>query len=85
VPAKPAPRPAPPKLATREPPPPPATPAQLRAEDMAPVPATLDEIRTWARRFGIRYDGSNADAVNKERRRLGLPPLVQVEAKGRAA
>jgi len=45
------------------------------------VRASFREIRAWAAHYGIRYDGGNADVVNRRRAGLGLPPVAQCEVR----
>jgi hypothetical protein len=44
------------------------------------IEATYSEIRDWAARQHIKYDGGNMDLVNKARSIMRRPPFVQVEA-----
>ena len=74
--------PKPPKLATASAPPTKeATPASPPPIPEEPAEATFEEIRKWAKRFGITYDGSNIGAVNRKRRECGYSNFVQIEAR----
>ncbi len=42
--------------------------------------ASFAEIRAWAGAYGIAYDGTQMDRVNKLRAAKSLPPLVQRES-----
>ena len=67
---------------TPKPAPPPPKPAALlpkfRFAD-GKRHGTFAEIKAWAAKFGIAYDGSNMDAVNKISAMLKQPEIVQIE------
>lgn len=52
-------------------------PAELAPNANGFVVASFADIRDWAERFCIRYDGTNIDLVNKMRARLHRPPFSQ--------
>lgn len=64
-------------VAAAAPPRPPPLPAPA---ENGKVYATYRELRAWAGFYGIAYDGSNMDRLNRVREAKGLPPMVQVEA-----
>ena len=75
---QPAPLAAAPKLAT------PAAPPPARDSE-EPEEATFAEIKAWAERRGVHYNGTNIGVVNKVRRQGGWPNYIQVAKKVRAA
>jgi hypothetical protein len=62
----------------------PSAPAPMPArmnEKIAPgpdglVPATFQFVKMWAGKYGVEFDGSNVDAVNRKRRLVGLAPFI---------
>jgi hypothetical protein len=56
-----------------------AIPALPAAGDDGVVRASFGEVRAWALFFGIRYDGTNMDQVNRRRLGMRLPPITQCE------
>lgn len=83
----PPPPPAPPPRPQTVSPPPVAAPAPKSSpapaspyvlDDKGRVRARYIEIKAWAERFKIKFDGSNMDQVNKMRASLRLPPFICV-------
>jgi hypothetical protein len=56
-----------------------AIPALPAAGDDGVIRASFGEVRAWALFFGIRYDGTNMDQVNRRRAGMRLPPVTQCE------
>ena len=81
-----APRPTP-ALAASAPPDPPRSPPTLPDPDPATgrIYAPFAAIRAWAGFYGLPYDGSNMDQVNKLRAAKGLRPLVQDDSRAMPA
>lgn len=59
----------------------PVAPALPPVAETGRVYASFQELRAWAGFYGLAYDGSDVERLNKFRAAKGLPPVVQDEAR----